>query len=78
MSSSIVDRTYYDILKVRPDASQLELKKAYRKAALENHPDKNLGDERAERKFQEVRLSLRNCLNLVVVQFVNGIPTFRR
>ena len=35
---------YYELLDVRGDASDIELKKAYRKAAVRNHPDKG-GDE---------------------------------
>jgi len=35
---------YYELLQVRGDATELELKKAYRKAAIRNHPDKG-GDE---------------------------------
>ncbi|SPC62538.1 related to DJP1 - DnaJ-like protein [Ustilago sp. UG-2017b] len=42
--AKIADMEYYDLLGVRGDASDLELKKAYRKAAIKNHPDKG-GDE---------------------------------
>lgn len=40
----IVDMEYYELLGVRGDASELDLKKAYRRAAIKNHPDKG-GDE---------------------------------
>lgn len=40
----VADMEYYDLLNVRADATDLELKKAYRKAAIKNHPDKG-GDE---------------------------------
>ncbi|WFD28042.1 hypothetical protein MNAN1_003050 [Malassezia nana] len=40
----IVDMEYYELLQVRGDATELDLKKAYRKAAIRNHPDKG-GDE---------------------------------
>jgi molecular chaperone DnaJ/curved DNA-binding protein len=48
-------KDYYDILGVDEDASQREIKKAYRELARKHHPDRNPDDENAEETFKEIQ-----------------------
>jgi len=46
-------RDYYEVLGVGRDAGAMELKKAYRRIAMKNHPDRNPDDKQAEARFKE-------------------------
>jgi DnaJ-class molecular chaperone len=50
----VVDTIYYDWLNVKPDATEKEIKKAYKHLALKWHPDKNTDKELSENKFKEI------------------------
>ena len=49
----MIQRDYYEILSVERTASHEEIKKSYRKLAMQYHPDRNPGDSEAEAKFKE-------------------------
>jgi molecular chaperone DnaJ len=55
-------KDYYEILGVPRDASEAEIKKAFRQLALKYHPDRNPGDKLAEEKFKEINEAY-SCLS---------------
>lgn len=51
--SSVTKRDFYEVLGVERDATDQQIKSAYRKLALKYHPDRNPGDHKAEEAFKE-------------------------
>ena len=49
----MTDRDYYEILDVAKSANGDEIKKSFRRLAMQYHPDRNPGDKEAEAKFKE-------------------------
>ncbi|KAG2693363.1 hypothetical protein I3760_08G092600 [Carya illinoinensis] len=52
--TTIAGKSYYDLLQVTRGASDDQIKRAYRKLALKYHPDKNQGNEEANKRFAEI------------------------
>lgn len=53
-SQDWADKDFYKILGVAKDASDADIKKAYRKLARQHHPDRNSGDAASEKKFKDI------------------------
>ncbi|MFM8270229.1 MAG: DnaJ C-terminal domain-containing protein [Pseudomonadota bacterium] len=56
-SSQIMDKDLYEILGIKKEATESEIRKAYLKLAKKYHPDVNPGDKVAEQKFKEINLA---------------------
>jgi len=54
MGLVLAQQDYYELLKISRDADTSQIKKAFRKASLEYHPDRNPGDEEAAEKFTKI------------------------
>ncbi|WP_046920092.1 DnaJ domain-containing protein, partial [Streptomyces stelliscabiei] len=53
-TKDFIEKDYYKVLGVPKDATEAEIKKAYRKLAREFHPDANKGNVKAEERFKEI------------------------
>ncbi|KAK7392256.1 hypothetical protein VNO78_20688 [Psophocarpus tetragonolobus] len=51
---AIAGKSYYDVLEIPKGASEEQIKRAYRKLALKYHPDKNPGNQEANKRFSEI------------------------
>jgi DnaJ-class molecular chaperone len=54
MPRNVFKKDYYKILGIEPEASEEDIKKAYRQLAFKYHPDRNPGNKQAEEKFKEI------------------------
>jgi len=60
----LIPKDYYKTLNVPHNATETEIKKAFRRLALKHHPDKNPGDKRSEEKFKEITRAYEVLINL--------------
>lgn len=66
----------YKILGVSPDASDDEIKRAYRRLAKEYHPDRNPGDATAAKKMQQINAAYEQIKNPEKTQPAGGYPPY--
>ena len=72
----MVQKDYYKILEVTPAATTLEIKKSYRRLALQYHPDKNFGNQLYEAKFKEIQEAYRTLSDFAKRQEYNRQRNF--
>ena len=65
------DKDYYKILGVKKDATEKQIKKAFRKLALKYHPDKNKKDKDAQKKFMEIAEGI-CCFSTFILVYIRG------
>lgn len=59
----VKDKEFYNVLKVSTDASPSDIKRAYYREALHTHPDKNVDDQKANERFQQLSSAYRTLSN---------------
>jgi curved DNA-binding protein CbpA len=64
----------YEILRIKPGATERELRRAFRKRARELHPDRNPGDKKAEARFKQLSAAYRAVRDNKVPLLVTRAP----
>ena len=72
------EKSYYEILGVEKNATADEIKKAYKKKAIQYHPDRNPGNKEAEEKFKEARRLQRPIVCFLILKSANATTSLAK
>lgn len=64
----VAKKDYYEVLGVNKDATEDDIKKAYRKLAMKHHPDRNPDNPKAEEQFKEAKEAIYTDLSKLVLK----------
>ena len=73
----MIEIDYYELLEIEKTSDKATIKKAYRKLAMQYHPDKNPNDKEAEEKFKTINIKQLVSLVMELVQKIARLKTVK-